>query len=289
MSQRLAAAARRLTAAGIPPEEARIEARLLLLHALGISGEELRLRPDRNMTPEEAARYESLIVRRERREPLAYLTGTRAFYGLDFLVTPAVLIPRPETEFLVEAILRHIASEQGVRCVADVGTGSGCIAVAIAVSAPKARVFGSDVSPDALAVAQRNAERHGVAADRVTFHEGDLLTPLVSHGPFAVIASNPPYIAPEEIAALAPEVHDHEPRLALGTRPDPLHFYRRLAAEAPTHLSPGGLLAVEVGQGQAESVAELWRAAGLRKVETIADYAGIGRVVTGRSRHSAVD
>lgn len=276
-------ALRRLAAAGIPEDEARAEARLLLAHALGVSREELRLRPDRALTEQEAARFDDLIARRERREPLAYLTGSREFYGLPFLVSSAVLIPRPETEFVVEAALRHIAGSPAPR-IADVGTGSGCIAVTVAVHAPGARVWAIDLSPAALAVAAGNAARHGVA-ERLTFLQGDLLVPLAPFAPFDAIVSNPPYIAPGEIAALPPEVRDWEPRAALTTGDeDALLAYRRIAEDAPALLSPGGLLAVEVGQGQAEAVADLWRGVDLEEIAAIADYAGIARVVTGVRR-----
>lgn len=279
VSHLLLAATRRLEAVGIDRDEARVEARVLLETALGVSRAELRLRPERVVTTDEAARFDALVARREAREPLAYVTGEREFYGLPLFVSPAVLVPRPETEFLVEAVLRHVAGREKAR-VADVGTGSGAIAVAVAVNAPGARVWASDVSPDALVVAARNVARHGIAG-RVTLLEGDALAPLASFAPFDVIASNPPYVAPNDIADLAPEVRDWEPRLALGTHVDPLHFYRVFAAEAPSLLVPGALLAVEVGQGQAQEVAELWRAAGLREVAVVKDYADIGRVIMG--------
>lgn len=279
----LHAAARRLEHAGIAADEARAEARLLLCHSLGIGQETLRAHPDCPVSPEAAVRFDALIARRAAREPLAYITGARAFYGLALAVTPAVLIPRPETEFLVETALRHLAGRAAPR-VADIGTGSGAIAVAVAVNAPDARVWASDVSEDALMVARRNAEQNGVA-DRITFAAGDALTPLRPFAPFDALLSNPPYIAASDIDALMPEVRDWEPRLALGIRDDALFFYRRFAAEAPPLLAPGGLLAVEVGQGQAEAVAHLWsHEAGLAEVKVVADYAGIGRVVAGRKR-----
>ena len=275
----LYAAARRLKAAGIDDDAARVEARVLLETALGVSRVELRLRPERNVTAGEAARFDLLVSRREAREPLAYIVGEREFYGLRFFVSPAVLVPRPETEFLVEAVLRHVAGRETAR-VADVGTGSGAIAVAVAVNGPGTRVWATDVSGDALAVAARNLARHGLE-DRVTLLEGDTLVPLEGFAPFDVIASNPPYVAPGEIEALAPEVRDWEPRVALGTHADALHFYRVFAARAPALLAPGGLLVVEVGRNQAQAVAELWRSAGLTNVIVENDYAGIGRVVTG--------
>jgi len=272
----LLAATRRLSAAGIPDDESRREARLLLGHALGLTPEVLRMHSEREVDAGDAARFEEVVSRRAAREPLAYIVGRREFYGLTFAVTPAVLIPRPETEFVVEAALAAAPAT-----VLDVGTGSGCIAIAIAASLPGATVYAIDLSEEALEVARRNAERIGVA-DRVMFLHGDLLTPVRDSAPFDVIASNPPYIAPEEIERLEPEVRDWEPRLALGTHPNALHVYRRLAAEAPPLLAPGGRLIVEVGQGQADDVLRLWQEAGLTETRSIPDLAGIERVVTGR-------
>jgi len=283
ISPLLLAATRRLEAAGIGADEARVEARVLLETALGVTRTELRLRPEESVTPHDAARFDALVARREAREPLAYIAGEREFYGLPFFVSSAVLIPRPETEFLVEAVLRHIIGKNNAR-VADVGAGSGAVAVAVAANAPgdDVHVWATDVSSDALAVAEENARRHNVQS-RLTFLLGDALAPLVPFAPFDVIASNPPYIAPAEIETLAPEVRDWEPRLALGTHADALHFYRLFAGQAPRLLTPGGLLAAEVGQDQANAVAELWRgAAGLQNVAVTNDYARIGRVVTGQ-------
>ena len=272
-------AARQLQNAGIEPGEAQAEARILAQFAFGISREAVRMHPDRVVSPEAFAHFDALIVRRVRREPLAYLTGVRDFYGLSFFVTPDVLIPRPETEFVVEAVLRYLENYPNAR-FADVGTGSGAIALAVAANTPPGVLgFASDLSESALAVARQNAQVLGVAG-RVTFAHGDLLTPLAACAPFEVIASNPPYIAPQEIAGLAPEVR-FEPHMALGQNPDALHFYRRLAREAPPLLVPCGLLVAEVGQGQSEAVADLWRGAGLDDVTVTPDYAGIGRVVSG--------
>jgi len=221
-----------------------------------------------------------MAARRAAREPLAYIVGTRAFYGLDFLVSPAVLIPRPETEFVVDAVLEHVADRSDARIV-DVGTGSGAIAVAVAVRKPNVLLWATDISFQALEIARRNVSRHAVDT-RVRLIHGDLLGSTEGNAPFDVIASNPPYIAPEVIATLEPEVRDWEPVVALGVHSDTLHFYRRLAAEAPPLLRSGGLLVVEVGSGQADDVAALWRAAGLVEVRVTPDYAGIGRVVRGR-------
>ena len=282
LSHLLLAATRRLEAAGIPADEALAEARLLLQAALGLSREQMYLRPDADVDQAGAARFDSLVARRERREPLAYITGTRAFYGLDFTVSPAVLIPRPETELLVEAALRHLEGVETPR-IADVGTGSGCIAIALAAHLPRARAWASDISPEALEVARANAERYDVAA-RFTLAEGDRLKPLAASAPFDTILSNPPYIGEREVDALMPEVRDWEPRVALTPGDDALAFYRHLANEAPPLLAAGGLLAVEVGQRQAEAVAALWTEADLKEVNILPDYAGIGRVVRGIAR-----
>ncbi|MES2463565.1 MAG: peptide chain release factor N(5)-glutamine methyltransferase [Armatimonadota bacterium] len=279
LSQLQAEGTQRLTAAGIAPAEARAETRLLLSFSSGLSREEIHLRPNIILPGSVSEKFFALLSRRERREPLAYILGEREFYGLSFQVTPAVLIPRPETEFLVEAALTAVKERSAPR-VADIGTGSGIIAITLAVRTPQATVFATDISPEALSVAQENARRHRVD-NRIVFAEGDLLAPLYAYGPFDAIVSNPPYIAPEAIDTLETEVRDFEPRVALGIHPDPLHFYRRLAVEAPPLLLAGGMLAVEVGQGQAEDVASLWRGDGLTNVSTVRDYAGIERVVLG--------
>lgn len=271
---------RRIAAAGAPADEARQEAKILLARTAGLTPEAMIARPEAALGTGAEAAFCAAVARRERREPLAYIVGEREFYGLPFAVTPAVLIPRPETEFVVEVALGHLAGREAARVV-DVGTGSGAIAVAVAVHAPRALVWATDVSAAALEVAARNAVANGVA-DRVTLAEGDLLAPVADAAPFDVIASNPPYIPAADIDGLEPEVRDWEPRLALGTHPNGLHYYLRLAAEAPPLLAPGGLLAVEVGQGQAEGVAALWTAARLTDVSISPDYAGIGRVVSGR-------
>lgn len=281
LAQLQAEAVQRLIAAGIDASEARTEARLLLSYASGLSREELYLQMHTVLLPAEAQLFGLLLLRRERREPLAYILGEREFYGLTFQVTPAVLVPRPETEFLVEAVMQRMQGHSSPRLV-DVGTGSGIIAVALARHVPAASVFATDISPEAIAVALGNAQRHSVA-EHIVFATGDLLAPITHDAPFDAIVSNPPYIAPQEIETLKPEVRDFEPRIALGTHGDPLHFYRRLASEAPPLLSLGGLLAVEVGLGQAHDVARLWKQHGLTDIGTVRDYAGIERVVIGQA------
>lgn len=271
-----------LVEAGIAAGDARAEARLLVARAAAIPRESLITCDQDALSAEAAATLTRWTQRRASREPLAYLLGEREFYGLTFQVTPAVLIPRPETELLVAVALEHLkAWPNTTATVADVGTGSGCVAVAIACHAPTGTgVFASDLSPDAAAVARGNAERL-TSVDRVKVSIGDFLAPLADAAPFTVIVSNPPYIAPEEITRLEPEVRDWEPHLALGTHADPLHFYRRFAQEAMPLLAPGGLLAVEVGQGQADAVQQLWRDGDFADVFALPDMAGIDRVVRG--------
>lgn len=288
------AATQRLVAAGIPADEARAEARILALHAFGLTREQLFLRMNSPIIGgqgvgqgDQGDAFDALMVRRASREPLAYLTGEREFYGLTFKVTPAVLIPRPETEHLVENTpfpSEERTARRGGRGrgrFLDLGTGSGCLAVTLAKLHPDTEVWATDLSATALEVARENAARHGVT---VHFRQGDLLAPLPPELCFNVIVSNPPYIARTEAPTLAPEVKDFEPSLALfDTDDDGLGFYRRLATEAVPRLLPGGHLLVEVGAGQAEAVAQLWRQAGLEGVTIVPDLAGIGRVVMGQS------
>jgi release factor glutamine methyltransferase len=209
-------------------------------------------------------------------EPLAYLTGTRAFYGRDLIVTPAVLIPRPETEHLVEAALSWAQGRTGLR-IADIGTGSGAIAVTLAAHLPDAQVWAVDVSPEALAVARQNAMRYNLL-DRIVFAPGDLLDPLRETGPLGLIAANLPYIPRAELDTLA--VARHEPRLALDGGVDGLDLIRLLLAQAPAVLAVHGLLLLEIGAGQGMQVARMARDAFLdAQVQVIPDYAGHERVV----------
>lgn len=297
----LAGAAQKLEAAGV--ESPRLEARLLLAQALGVSSVELLRGLGREPTDAEIRRFEGLLGERARRVPLAYLRGTQEFYGLTFEVTPATLIPRPETELLVEYVLEKALgvrssgvgkesqcltpnapegerAQRSVRTLIDVGTGSGCIAVAVAVHAPAMRVVAVDISAEALAVARRNAARHHVAG-RVQFIRGELLDSVASQCA-EIIVSNPPYIPTKEIETLQPEVRDYEPRIALDGGPDGLRLYRRLFAGARRTLRPGGWLAVEVGFGQAEAVAERMALVGFEEIERRRDLVGIERVVAGR-------
>ena len=234
-------------------DTARLDAELLLGHVMSVRRAALIAHPERTLSSAQENAYEELVAQRAEHYPLPYLTGHVEFYGLEFGVTPEVLIPRPETELLVDLAL---AREPDT--VVDVGTGSACIAVALAVHLPGALIYATDISPAALAVARLNAERHSVAG-RVRLFAGDLLTPrppLVD-----VIVSNPPYVTDDEWASLPISVRDHEPRLALDGGPDGLTIIQRLLSEAPSVLRPGGSLLIEIGARQAEPAMHLARTA----------------------------
>ena len=280
----------RLRAAGI--EAAGTEARLLLAVALGErAGGMAVFHPDSPLTAPEAAALARLVRMRARRRPLQYITGGCQFRGLLFRLESGVFIPRPETEVLVDAVLDEIRPDRAA-LFADVCTGCGVVAVTVAVERPRCRVLACDISRRALALARANARRHGVH-DRVLFLAGDLLSPvrrlLARCGPAGgrtlldVLACNPPYIRSADIAGLQPEVARYEPRRALDGGRDGLDPYRRLAAEAPALVRPGGVLAVEVGHGQARAVQEMLRAGtAFSGDEVRADFNGIDRVVVAR-------
>jgi release factor glutamine methyltransferase len=254
----------------------RLDAELLVAHALGLPRVQLYVQFDRPLVPDELAAIRALIKRRQGGESVAYLVGKKEFWGLDFTVDARVLVPRPDTETLIEEARERLAGGESVR-LADVGTGSGAIALILAKLFPQAAVFASDLSTGALEVARANAERLGLA---VTFAEGDLAAPLAPDAPFSLIAANLPYIASSEMATLPPEVKS-EPALALDGGPDGLALVRRLVADAPALLAAGGALVLEIGAGQAGATAELLRAAGLADVRTRRDLGGVERVVSG--------
>src|SRR5439155_855140 len=233
-------------------------AEVLLAHLLGLDAARLHAHPELSVEPAPAARYRSQIARRAAREPLQYLTGVQEFWSLAFKVTPAVLIPRPETEGIVEAFLRLNRSPEPV--VLDIGTGSGCLAVAVARELPGARVHASDVSEEALCVARDNALAHGVAA-RIRFAAGDLFLPHRGtglEGAVDFILSNPPYVSDDDLTRSPPEVRNFEPRAALAAGPDGLVFHRRLAREAGVFLKTGGHLIAEIGLGQEAALRDLY-------------------------------
>jgi release factor glutamine methyltransferase len=277
-----------LAAAGIA--EAARDAEVLLAHALAVATARLRAHPETGVEPDAAARYRALVLRRAGREPLQHLTGTQEFWSLEFKVTPDVLIPRPETEGIIEAFLRlnaggPVAAERPV--VADIGTGSGCLAVVVAREAPGARVVACDVSKEALRVARDNAAAHGVAS-RIDFRHGDLFGPLRGGDldrAIDFILTNPPYVSDDDLPGLMPEVRDHEPRGALLGGPDGLDVHRRLAGEAAGFLRPGGHLIAELGLGQEGRLRDLYRDhPRLDLVSVEPDLAGIPRVLIARAR-----
>ena len=255
----------------------RLDAELLIGHALGLQRIELYTNFDRPLHEPELAACRALLDRRGRREPVAYILGRWGFHGLDLMVDERVLVPRPETELLVERCLALLA-ERPEPTVLDVGTGSGAIALAIKAARPDAVVAAADVSADALAVAAANAAALGLAVELV---ESDLLGGL-SGRRFDLIASNPPYVTEAEIETLAPEVAQFEPRRALVAGPRGTEVLERLAADAPEALAPGGWLVVECGAGQAAAVRGLLESAGAAETFVAPDLAGIDRVVGGR-------
>ncbi len=261
-------AAQLLAASALP----RLEARLLLAAALGTTVERLLARPELGVGAEASARFAALADRRANGEPVAYLLGEKEFYGLRFEVTAAVLVPRPETELLVEVALAGLRPSPAPR-VLDLGTGSGCVAIAVALHCPAARVLAVDRCPDALAVARRNARQLGA---RVDFALADWMEGIDSR--FDLIVANPPYVAEDD-----PHLRDlrHEPRSALAAGADGLDALRRIVAAAPARLGPGGRLAVEHGHDQGAAVRALFAAAGFTDVGTVRDLAGLERVCAG--------
>lgn len=259
-------------------ENPRLDAELLVAHALQIDRMRVILDGARPLEGAELAKLRDLVRRRRSYEPIAYLRGEREFYGLKFRVDKRVLVPRPDTETLVDAALARSAHVSMSMRQLDLCTGSGCVAIAMARQRPTAQVFASDISPDALAVARDNALRLG--AYNVAFAEGDLFAPFAGKR-FDVITANPPYIPSPEIATLQPDVRDHEPRLALDGGEDGLAIVRRIVSEAPEHLVAGGLLAIEIGAGEAPATVALFEARGFTDVRMHRDIARIERVVSG--------
>jgi release factor glutamine methyltransferase len=262
-------------------DNARLDAEVLLADLLGVDRVGVYLNFDRPLSPAEVAGYRESIRRRGKREPLQHIRGRQEFFSRDFRVDRRVLVPRPETELVVEEAL-SIAREVGSPRVLDLGTGSGVIAITLALELATAEVFAGDLSSEALAVAAENAARLGVA-DRVRFGEGDLAAAFEGER-FDLVVSNPPYIAAAELATLAPELRDFEPRLALDGGVDGLEVYRRIAAALGLVLSPGGACVLELGAGQRERVTEIFAERGFAVANVRRDLAGIERVLTVRSR-----
>jgi release factor glutamine methyltransferase len=262
-------------------ESPRLEAELLLAHALDTDRMRIIVEADRELTDGELARFRDLIKRRRKGEPVAYLRGHKEFYGRSFRVDGRVLVPRADTEILVETALRRTSDRSMGRRYLDLCTGSGCVAISIAKERPASQVFAVDASADALAVAKENAIRLGAAA-QIAWLLGDLFEPLAAPAPkFELITANPPYIPEEELAALSPDIRDFEPRLALSGGTDGLEVLRRIVRDAPRFLRPAGVLAVEMGMGQASRLLELFSEAGFVEVTVDKDYGGHDRVASG--------
>ena len=264
---------------GPHPDRARRDAETLLLHVIRSERAALLVRWKEVLDESESEHYLELVARRQAGEPIQYILGETEFYGLPFRVARDVLIPRPETEHLVEKAIELAAHFRAPRIV-DVGAGSGCIAVALAARLPHALLTATELAASALAIARRNAERNGVAG-RIRFFRGNLLAPAAGEQ-FEIVVSNPPYVPKADRDALAVEVRDYEPPLALFAGAEGLDVFRALIPEAFAALVPGGYLALEIGHGQAEPVRALLGAAGFTEIEFTPDLQGIPRVVTAR-------
>lgn len=259
----------------------RLDAELLLSACLGLSRVSLVMESTRPLSAGELSDYRALIQRRRGGEPIAYILGHREFYGLDFRVDPRVLVPRPDTEVLVEVALKRTRARDQYGEALDVCTGSGCVAIAFRHARPTWRVMGVDISSGALEVAQKNAHRLGCVFG-MCFLESDLLSAVPAAQRFDLITCNPPYIPRRELALLAPDVRDFEPRLALDGGEDGLDLVRRLVPEAARRLRSGGVLALEVHYDQAPRVEELMQQRGFIETQRARDYGGHERVVSGR-------
>ena len=267
-----------LQAAEIPSAE--LAAELLLMHVVGRDRAYLYTNPEVELAPETAERYSTLVAERATGKPTQYITGHQEFWGLDFEVTPDVLIPRPETEHIVETALEFVRADSPLLRIVDVGTGSGCIALALASELPDALILALDISRPALDVARRNARRLGLS-DRLCFVQSDLLSCLASGSALDLVVSNPPYVGADELDRVQREVREFEPRIAWGGGGRGDEIYAKMFAQAREVLRPEGHVCVEVGYNQGENVANMlgagWNAVGVRP-----DLAGIPRVVAAR-------
>ena len=273
----------RLAAVSIP--DARRDAELLLCHSLGRN--RAWLITHFQVALDEGIRriFEGAVQRRSEREPLQYIIGRQEFWGLDFTVTPEVLIPRPETELIIESALRIGGGKDASLTIADLCTGSGCLAISLAKEREQAQLFATDISATALVVAMENARNHEVSA-RIRFLEGDLFEPLGEldlRGRIDIIVSNPPYIPSGDLGALQPEVRDYEPGMALIAGPDGTEIQKRIINEAPEFMKKNGALILEMGLGQAAALAAFFKENGkYRAPEILNDLAGIERVIVAR-------
>lgn len=278
----IAEAAQILTRAGVP--QARREAMSLIEYVCARDRTFILTHPEAQLTHSDVGRLRELIEQRAAGKPLQYITGHQEFYGLDFEVTPDVLIPRPETELLVETALALLDETSKTPFVCDVGTGSGCIPVALLHERPRARAVGLDISTEALRVAARNAARHGVS-ERLTLIASDCFASLDPHrAPFNMIVSNPPYVAEDALRGLQREVRDHEPRVALTPGGDGLRIIRHLVADAPRFLEADGHLLMEIGFDQHETVRQLIDPQVWQLLDIHQDLQGIPRIVALKRR-----
>ncbi|MCY3869268.1 MAG: peptide chain release factor N(5)-glutamine methyltransferase [Gemmatimonadetes bacterium] len=270
-----------LIKAGVPSPRA--DAEWTLAHVLECSRSELLMQTHHPLTPAQNATYRTLIHRRADRIPLQHLLGNTEFYGFPFHTSPDALIPRPETEILIEATLNQLNTCTNPR-ILDIGTGSGIIAITLGKALPESRVIATDISRKALRLASKNAHLNGIA-DRISFLQTDLLTPFAKPESFHAILSNPPYIPSNAIDALQPEVRDCDPRLALDGGCDGLDFYRKIIPASISLLAPGGLLALEIGHDQVDAVTQLLnRQMGLTSIATHTDLGGYPRAVLAQRR-----
>ena len=261
----------------------RLQVELLLAHALGVPRLKLYLNFEQKLTGADLESVRELVRRRGNREPLQHIIGSTSFCGFEIKVNRHVLVPRPETEMLAERAWQFLAALNPPPGAAlDFGTGSGCLAIALAAQCPGAEVHATDISVEALRVARENAALNNLS-DKIQFHSGDGFAALPRVLPFDLIVSNPPYVPSAEIEALAPEVRDHDPRLALDGGADGLDFYRRLAAEAANHLRPAGRIMLESGDGQAEQIRQLFVQHKWVVESVEADYTRQPRILTLRS------
>ena len=271
-----------LRAAGV--ESARLDVRLLLADALGATPAQVLAYPERRLNPAEAGRFSALLTRRLAREPVSRILGRREFWSLDLVVGPTTLDPRPDSETLVEAVLAHLGDRARPRTLLDLGTGSGCLLLALLAELPGGWGLGVDLDPAALAVARKNAESLGLDR-RARFLAGDWATALA--GPWDVVVCNPPYIESAALRRLAPEVAGFDPRVALDGGADGLAAYRRLVPDLGRLLAPGALVALEVGAGQANAVEALLSRAGLASIGRVPDLSGVARcLLAGRDQFS---
>jgi len=254
----------------------RLEAEVLLAHILGVERIGLYLNYDKQLNDEERKAYREMIQRRTAWEPIAYILGDKEFWSLRFKVNSDCLIPRPETEHLVNEAVRMSTHLRLPQMILEIGTGCGVVAIVLAKELTDANIVATDISPCALTLAKMNAESHGVA-ERITFIQGDLFS--LEEATFCLIVSNPPYIPTEEILRLAPEVRDYEPLIALDGGEDGMHFFREIAHGAPAYLVEKGWLILEIGNGQAPKVTGILEDEGFTNIALVPDYAGIKRVI----------